>query len=155
MEFKIEKDVDHSQEFVRNLSQMKGVAIKAGITKRVANITNDKSDAKLVEYASINEFGVSGRVPSRPFLRSTFDDKEKKWFDVIDNKIEFVLTQPSGASKTTEQVGRIMEEAIKGKIKSNIPPPNAPETLANKQGSNTLIDTGLMLNSIEYEVVKK
>jgi phage gpG-like protein len=155
MDFKIEKDVDHSQAFTRNLSQLKGVSIKAGITKRVANITNDKSDTKLVEYASVNEFGVFGRVPSRPFLRSTFDDKEKKWFGIIDSKIESVLTESGGASKTTEQVGQIMEEAIKGKIKSNIPPPNAPETLANKQGSNTLIDTGLMLNSIKYEVIKK
>jgi hypothetical protein len=48
-----------------------------------------------------------------------------------------------------------MEEAIKGKIKSNIPPPNSPATLVLKEGNRTLIDTGLMLNSIEYEVVKK
>jgi hypothetical protein len=154
MEFKIEKDVDHSQEFVRNLSQMKGVAIKAGITKRVAQLQSRKGKEKVVNYAFFNEFGTK-HIPERSFLRTTFDDKESSWFNTISNRAEIVITENNGASKITQELGRIMKEAIRGKITSRVPPPNSEATLRQKEGNITLIDTGLMYRVIDFEVVKK
>ncbi|OPY54712.1 MAG: hypothetical protein A4E48_00291 [Methanosaeta sp. PtaU1.Bin060] len=43
-----------------------------------------------------------------------------------------------------------LENAIKQKIQSNVPPPNAPSTIARKGHSNTLIDTGEMLESVTH-----
>jgi hypothetical protein len=154
VDFKIEKDTDHSQAFVRNLAQMKGVSIKGGITKRVGQYQSRKGKEKVVNYAFFNEFGTKN-IPERSFLRTTFDDKEKSWFNTISNRAESIITENSGASKVTQELGRIMKEAIRGKITSRVPPPNSKATLKQKEGDITLIDTGLMYRVIDFEVVKK
>ena len=152
MGVKIIRDVSNRKKIEDNLVLLKGTQINAGITKRVAQITNDKSDEKLVTYAYANEMGIG--VPERSFLRSTFDENEKTWFNTISNDID--LTVPYSKNKTTlKKVGKNMEKDVKTKIKTSVPPKNSPETLKQKQGNTTLIDTGLMLNNIEYEVIQK
>jgi hypothetical protein len=49
-----------------------------------------------------------------------------------------------------EQLGMDLENAIREKILSNIPPPNAPGTIKAKGSSHTLIDQGTLLDSIEH-----
>ena len=49
-------------------------------------------------------------------------------------------------------VGMKIENAIRLKILSNIPPPNAASTIKAKRSSHTLIDTGEMLESVSHEV---
>ena len=49
-------------------------------------------------------------------------------------------------------VGMKIENAIRLKILSNIPPPNAASTIKAKGSSYTLIDTGEMLESVSHEV---
>jgi hypothetical protein len=46
----------------------------------------------------------------------------------------------------------LRNEIVK-KINSNIPPPNAESTLAKKKPkTHTLVDTGVMINSVEWKV---
>jgi hypothetical protein len=47
-----------------------------------------------------------------------------------------------------------MENKIKEKILSNIPPPNVEETIRRKGSSSTLIDTGAMLNSVTHRLME-
>ena len=49
-------------------------------------------------------------------------------------------------------IGMKIENAIRLKILSNIPPPNAASTIKTKGSSHTLIDTGEMLESVSHEV---
>mgnify|MGYP001436983470 CR=1 FL=1 len=49
-------------------------------------------------------------------------------------------------------VGMKIENAIRLKILSNIPPPNATSTIKAKGSSHTLIDTGEMLDFVSHEV---
>jgi len=49
-------------------------------------------------------------------------------------------------------VGMKIENAIRIKILSNVPPPNAASTIKAKGSSHTLIDTGEMLESVSHEV---
>jgi len=49
-------------------------------------------------------------------------------------------------------VGMKIENAIRLKILSNIPPPNAASTIKAKGSSHTLIDTGEMLDFVSHEV---
>lgn len=49
-------------------------------------------------------------------------------------------------------VGMKIENAIRIKILSNIPPPNAASTIKAKGSSHTLIDTGEMLDFVSHEV---
>ena len=51
--------------------------------------------------------------------------------------------------------GMELRDAIVLKILSNIPPENAPSTIKAKKSSHTLIDTGILLNSIDLEVTEE
>lgn len=51
-----------------------------------------------------------------------------------------------------EKIGMELENKIREKILSNIPPPNAESTVARKGSSHTLIDEGILLNSISHTV---
>jgi hypothetical protein len=54
--------------------------------------------------------------------------------------------------KLAENIGMKLENSIRIKILSNIPPPNIPSTIKSKGSSHTLIDTGEMLESVSHEV---
>ena len=51
-----------------------------------------------------------------------------------------------------ENVGMNLENKIREKILSNVPPENAPSTIARKGSSHTLIDDGILLASITHIV---
>jgi len=51
-----------------------------------------------------------------------------------------------------ESIGMDFENKIREKILSNVPPENAPSTIAAKGSSHTLIDTGELLSSITHLV---
>jgi len=51
-----------------------------------------------------------------------------------------------------ENIGMDFENKIREKILSNVPPENAPSTIAAKGSSHTLIDTGELLASITHIV---
>jgi hypothetical protein len=44
-----------------------------------------------------------------------------------------------------------LQNAMVAEVMSNIPPPNAPSTIAQKHSSHTLIDSGEMLGHITYK----
>ena len=105
--------------------------------------------------AAWNEFGVSqeakkilGAIPSRPFFREAIrnnKDKVKKILadaDVLADK------------NVLEKVGEHMKGEITKSIVSGDWAPNAPYTVEEKGSSKPLIDTGLLRQSVHYEVRK-
>ncbi len=58
----------------------------------------------------------------------------------------------SAESEGLQAAGDVMRDAILATIDSNIPPPNAPATIAKKGSSKTLFDTGEMYGSVESEL---
>lgn len=49
-----------------------------------------------------------------------------------------------------DDIGMSLENGIRSKTLSNVPPPNALSTIKAKGSSHTLIDTATMLGSIEH-----
>ncbi len=45
-----------------------------------------------------------------------------------------------------------LKNAAVAKVLSNVPPPNAPSTVAAKKSDHTLIDTGEMYGAIDYRI---
>ncbi|MFZ5440466.1 MAG: hypothetical protein ACOZQL_10680 [Myxococcota bacterium] len=110
-----------------------------------------------VALAVTHEFGVPGRIPSRPFLRSTFDLKRDDW----GNLLARLITKALKGSITVEQVlGLIGQRAsadVRNRITVGTSPfvPNAPFTIAQKGSSRPLVDTGRLVQSISYQVVSR
>lgn len=102
--------------------------------------------------AAIQDYGAPAvNIPPRPFFRNVIAEGERTWGDNVAS----VLVAADYDVKLT--LGR-MGEFIKGQIQNSIVNgsyvPLRPATVRRKGGvDKPLIDTGHMLNSINYEVV--
>jgi hypothetical protein len=102
----------------------------------------------------IHEFGTS-KTPARSFLRSTLEEKQDEWIDLVANSLK---VNPSVESAFT-LLGEIASKDIQMKIESGINPSLNPKTVLAKQrkgktkSSLPLIDTGILQEAIQYEVV--
>jgi hypothetical protein len=98
--------------------------------------------------AAFNEFGA-GHSPPRPFFRNMIAAKSKEWGPAIAKLLE---ANDYDAIKTLELTG----EAIKGQLVQSIndltSPPLKPVTIKRKGFDKPLIDTSVMVNSVDYEV---
>lgn len=123
--------------------------LRAGILE---GSTNGVTGELIAPYAAANEFG-SPDNPPRPFMRTTVRNKKTTW----PRNLASALKAGRSMRQAMELVGTRMAEDIQATIKSNMPPPNSPETMlkknADEAGKGTLIDTGSMLKAVDYEVV--
>lgn len=100
--------------------------------------------------AAIQDFGAPKRnIPPRPFFRNMVAAKQGEWPGAIANLLR---ANDYDARKTLGQVG----EAVKGQLIQSIrdtnDPPLKPATIRRKGFSKPLVDTGHMIDSVDFEV---
>jgi hypothetical protein len=109
------------------------------------------SDVTVAQVAAINEYG-NEHTPERSFIRSALSehtqDLKKLQKKIVNQIVSGKLSKKKGIGIIAQHV----VDWIKNKIDQNIPPPNAKSTIAAKGSSHTLIDTGQMRNSVEFEI---
>lgn len=125
-------------------------------------IVNDKKiiseEITVLEVAIHNEYGApKANIPERSFIRSTYDQKNKDWFKLIEKMIDRVYTGKSTVEDGMNIVGLRAEADIKLKLKNGDSAwqPNAPSTIKQKGSTKPLINTTQMLNSIAFEIKMK
>ena len=112
----------------------------------------DGTDLTMV--AAVNEFGsLDGRIPERSYLRSTLVEKANKFraFWRRKNAKEILLGETTPTA-VLNILGQIAQAEVQKKIVALAEPPNAESTVERKGSSNPLVDTGLLRQSIRYEV---
>ena len=102
--------------------------------------------------AAIQEFGAPSRgIPPRPFFRGMIQKESPKWGDTVATLLH---ANNYDAARTLAQAG----DGIKGQLQQSIvdftTPALAQSTIDRKGFDIPLVDTGHMLNSVDY-VVKK
>lgn len=132
------------------------VRLKVGVLEDAAN---HETGEPVAPYAAANEFGTA-HIPARPFLRHTSDAQTGAWMQNLHAALRAGRT-PEDALKL---LGMRMAEDVQATIKGNMPPPNTEETRRRKAKRviggaadettvpGTLVDTGSLLRSIDYEV---
>lgn len=132
--------------FIRQLEQARRVEVVVGILQ---GSTNDGQ--AIAEYAAANEYGTKN-IPERSFMRTSFDESVSKIQNDMNNEAGKVMAGQSDIRSALGVIGMKHVDRVKRKIGSNIQPKNADATIARKKSSRTLIDTGSMLNSVQYLV---
>lgn len=148
-----EKNKGEWDKFRKRMKSVKGSYVSIGIFEGAGEYEDGTS---VIQVGFWNEFGTEN-IPSRPFIRSALDGKVgliNKWReDLVHQIMEGKITP----EKALESLGFRIRELIKNNINSNMPPPNAASTAAHKQAQGiaprTLVETTLLLRSIEYKVV--
>ncbi len=136
----------------RILQQISIAARKAGRLKVgfLAGNIHPNSDLPTAAIAAIHEYGApKANIPSRPFFRTMIREKSPEWPKAIAN---LLVANNYDSKLTLEQTG----QAIKGQLQQSINNfdgvPLKPATIARKGFSKQLVDTGHLVNSVDFEV---
>lgn len=100
--------------------------------------------------AAANEFGDPARGrPARPYFRQMIAAKSPGW-GVTFSKV--LVAADYDADKALALMGAGVADQLRESIRSFDGPALAPSTVAAKGFDKQLIDTSVMLNSVDYEV---
>lgn len=108
-------------------------------------------DGTPVAYiAAVNEFGnPSTGQPPRPFFRNMIATQSPGW----GVKLEKVLKATDyDVQRSLGLMGEVIKDELQDSIREFESPGLAPATIAAKGFSKPLVDTGHMLNSVDYDV---
>jgi len=142
----IDKDLG-LKRFKRELEKARNAEVLIGV-----HAGDKNGEGQLIaEYAAHNEFGTK-HIPERSFMRTTFDEQQKKLSNTIAMQYSMVKTGSTTIYRALNLIGLKHSDDIKNKINSNIPPVNSPATIKRKKSSKTLVDTGSLRNSIHHVV---
>lgn len=172
--FRIVKDVNRIPDVIKELQYIHEHVVKAGIWG-----DEGAEGSKLVMIASVNEFGCritvtpkmraylhsiglhlqsktkTITIPERPFLRSTFDREERRVTSHFARHVRGILAGQLTGREALERVGRWLAGQIQRTIDTLQTPPNHPFTVARKDSSNPLVDTGEMKQAVTWDVVPR
>lgn len=108
------------------------------------------TSATLAAVAMYHEFGLG--VPERSFIRGWYDENEDEIkafiYALAKRVVEGELTQDTAL----RLLGTSFRDHIKQRIRANIPPPLARETVKRKGHEIALIDTEQLINEIDYKL---
>lgn len=100
--------------------------------------------------AAINEFGAPARgQPPRPFFRNMIAQDGPGWGDQVAAVLK---ATDYDAPRSLQLMGEEIRGQLQDSILQLVDPPLAPSTVAAKGFDKPLIDTSVMLNSVDYEV---
>lgn len=105
---------------------------------------------KVAMIAAIQDFGAPARgIPPRPFFRNMVAAKQAEWPGAIAGLLR---ANGNDVQKTLEQTGAAIAGQLRQSIVDTNDPPLKPATIKRKGFEKPLIDTGHMLQSVDYAV---
>lgn len=90
-------------------------------------------------------------IPPRPFMRNTVAAHQDEW---PRNAAELLRENNLDVSIVAPLMGMLIKGQIQQTIKEFHDPPNAPSTIRKKGFDDPLIDSGDMMNFVDYNVDK-
>jgi hypothetical protein len=102
--------------------------------------------------AAIQEFGApNAGIPPRPFFRNMIKNKSDQWPEGVKNAL---IATNYDAEKALDIVGAAIAGQLRQSVIDTNDPPLKPATIRRKGFAKPLIDTSVMINSIDHEVNK-
>jgi hypothetical protein len=127
--------------------------VKVGIPDSSINYPDGTN---LLMVAAVNEFGsLDGRIPERSYLRSTMINKRDVFKKFWRKYGADYLTGKIPPRDILELLGQLAQAEVQRQIRAIDDPPNALSTIEQKGSSKPLIDSGLLIQSIRYQVNEK
>lgn len=142
----IEKTNDYIK-IIEAAEDLDGSSIEVGIFGGKNKITKKS----IAFYMMMSEIGTK-EIPERSFMRSTIDENEIKYDELIEKQINRIVDWKQIASGLLITLALQIEGDVKNKITSLRIPPNAPSTIEQKGSSNPLIDTGAGRNAVTHKI---
>ncbi len=151
MGIKVEKDANNIPKLIDLIEQLQSKRVEVGILGSGETYDNG---ASVLLIAQVHEFGApSVGIPERSFLRAYFDENEKTIYNEMESLFMQTIDNLNSASSFYEYLGEYLVGEIKDYIVKLKSPPLKASTIKKKGSSNPLVDTGRLVDSIDYRVV--
>lgn len=105
------------------------------------------NNANFVQSVTVPAHKIT--IPARSYFRNMIASKSPEWGADLG---KLMVRYEYDAGDALAQMGERIKAQLQDSIVELRDPPNAASTLKKKAGSNPLVDTGHMLNSVDYEV---
>jgi hypothetical protein len=153
----ITANVEGGSALARHLAEIekrlgRGAHVRVGFLASATYPAGDDSEnagLHVAQVAAWNEWGTA-TSPERPFFRDMVEKRSPRWGVQLGNILR------KNDYETEKSLG-LMGEVVKGQLVQSInnwsSPANAARTVAKKGFNKPLIDTGVMLRSVDYQVI--
>jgi len=119
-----------------------------GAKREDGTIVDTKTN--ICDIAAWNEFGTT-HIPSRPFLKQSVDNNIDEINQMLAEKKQEIMSGGS-AKQVLQDIGLFQKDLIQMEITEGSFEPNAESTVKKKGSDKPLIDTGRMLQSVNYKI---
>ncbi len=139
-----------SDKFLKSLVKRLGgdTDILVGVP---ADATPYPDGTSVAMVGAVHEFG-GGNSPERSFIRSSFDEHQKKYITMAQKLVKKVIDKGGDIELVAELIGTEAAADVVDNINAIQTPPNTAATILKKGSSNPLVDTGHLKQSIRHEV---
>lgn len=112
----------------------------------------------IAKVARWQEFGTKAGIPQRPFMRRAMMEHEKEWIEILKTLVQREIDKEGkriDIDKALKKFGEIVKGDIQETILSGGFVKNAPSTIRKKGHDTPLVDTGVMISSIQSRTDKE
>lgn len=141
------KLIDHGfDNIIRQALKLDGKGVKVGI--RRGKGSHDGTD--MLDIAVYNHFGTS-TIPARPFISDCVEKNAGQIQEAQKRLVYRVYQGGLSADGALAQLGAWYVNVQKGHILHGGWTPNAPATVKRKGSNRPLVDTGQLVNTVDWE----
>ena len=141
------KLIDHGfDNIIRQALKLDGKGVKVGI--RRGKGSHDGTD--MLDIAVYNHFGTA-TIPARPFVSDCAEKNAGQIQEVQKRLVYRVYQGGLSADGALAQLGVWYVNVQKGHILHGGWTPNAPATVKRKGSNRPLVDTGQLVNTVDWE----
>jgi hypothetical protein len=146
---------------------------------------NNDEVLSMAQIAAVHEFGVTGRIPERSFMRSTLEKNSAKYTELLKKMVDLVLLGKISAKTAISRVGAIAASDMQATIVNGLKPALSKRTLllraknlkkrreenggkdprlrdgrgrffsTTKSGFKPLFDSGQLVRAITYKAIMR
>ncbi|PAE96772.1 hypothetical protein CHH71_12240 [Shouchella clausii] len=172
--------VDDKNRVPRILKDIgKGIKVELGIFGEKASKKSGNSDLTLGAIAEVHEYGVSIEVtdkmrgylasqgmylkkttthiniPERSFIRGGWDEHGDALVKKLENLFVIAFQKGVDLDRLADAIGLEAKGKIQKYVRDLRSPANSTYTTERKNSSNPLVDTGAMIQAIDYKVSRR
>lgn len=137
------------ERITKELKFINGTHVKVGFP-------GEKVETDVATVAIINEFGAPTKnIPPRPFMANTYDKNRAKIKQFKEKELSSIFEGKQTVSGAMDKLGSWFSDQVKKEIRAGSFEANKPATIVKKGSSKPLIDDGIMIGSVDFEVVSK
>jgi hypothetical protein len=133
---------DHTQTVYREVNKAGTAFNKNGrfVKKSASNFTSDHE---------VKAYTIT--IPARPFFRKAVKEGTPHWGADLG---KILVSTGYDTNRALGQMGEEIKGEIQDSIRDFVDPPNAASTIRKKGADKPLIDTGLMLKSVDFQTTE-